>query len=158
VWAHNADAGDARATELGADGELSLGQLARMRYGKRAVLIGQSTFSGTVTSASDWGAPAHREFAEPALPGSYEELLHRTGRGALLVRSRDLVSGSVEPLFEKRRLQRAIGVVYRPDAERRRHYIYADNHWQFDAMLHVDETHAVAPLPGASEFEWAESA
>ena len=149
VWAHNAQAGDARATELGSVGQWSLGQLARMRYGKRAVLMGQSTFSGTVTIASEWGAPPHRELAGPALPGSYEELLHRTGLGSFLLRSRDLVAGSVDQLFEKRFLQRAIGVVYRPETERRSHYFYADSHRQFDAVLHSDETRAVEPLCAA---------
>lgn len=79
VWEHNSHIGDARATELGRSGELSVGQLVRERYDREAVLIGFSTYSGMVTAASDWGAPAERKRVRPALSGSYEALFHAVG-------------------------------------------------------------------------------
>src|SRR5579872_1527242 len=79
VWAHNSHLGDARATEMGQRGELNLGQLVRQRYEKDAVLVGFTTYHGTVTAASGWDGPAERKHVRPALPGSYESLFHETG-------------------------------------------------------------------------------
>ena len=84
VWAHNSHVGDARATEVSADGQLTLGQLVRQRFGGQARLIGLTTYTGTVTAASDWGGVAERKAVRPALNGSIEELLHETGRTAFL--------------------------------------------------------------------------
>ena len=88
VWAHNSHVGDARATEVCADGQLTLGQLVRQRYGDQSRLIGFSTYGGTVTAASEWGGIAERKAVRPALNGSIEELLHETGRSAFLVSAR----------------------------------------------------------------------
>src|SRR5260221_6072237 len=79
VWAHNSHVGDARATSMGSEGELNVGQLVRERHGREAVLVGFSTYTGTVTAASDWGAPMERKRVRPALPGSYEALFYQTG-------------------------------------------------------------------------------
>jgi erythromycin esterase-like protein len=144
VWAHNSHLGDARATEMGEAGELNLGQLVRQRFGAEAMLIGFSTFEGTVTAAAEWGAPAERKRVRPALPQSYEALLHSTGLARLLLMLGDdneAVAG-----LRARRLERAIGVIYRPDSERISHYFEARLPEQFDALIHIDHTRAVEPL------------
>src|SRR5205823_5096227 len=79
VWEHNSHVGDARATETGARGELTLGQLARQRYGPETAICGFTTYSGTLTAASDWDAPSERKQVRPALEGSYEAKFHATG-------------------------------------------------------------------------------
>lgn len=143
VWAHNSHIGDARATEMGSRGEFNIGQLVRERYGQLAVNIGFTTYTGTVTAAWDWDEPGQRRRVRPALPGSYESLLHDTGLPAFLLKfdNEDLANELRRP-----RLERAIGVVYRPDTERVSHYFVASLPDQFDAVLHFDETNAVEPL------------
>jgi erythromycin esterase-like protein len=154
LWAHNSHLGDARATEMGSAGELNVGQLVRERYGKEAVLAGFSTYEGTVTAASSWGGPAERKRVRPALPDSYEALLHETGIPDFLLNLRDggsAAAGLREPLLE-----RAIGVIYKPETERVSHYFHARLTEQFDAVLHFDRTRAVEPLERASEWESGE--
>jgi erythromycin esterase-like protein len=147
VWEHNSHIGDARATELGQAGELNVGQLVRQRHGSDAALVGFSTYTGTVTAASDWGGAAERKTVRRALPGSWEELFHRTG----VPRFR------IDPaMLEGERLQRAIGVVYIPQTERISHYFHARIAAQFDTVLHIDETHAVEPLERTSQWEAGE--
>jgi erythromycin esterase-like protein/adenine/guanine phosphoribosyltransferase-like PRPP-binding protein len=154
VWAHNSHLGDARATEMGERGELNVGQLVRQRYGRDAVLVGFTTHHGTVTAASDWGGTAERKRVRPALPGSYEWLLHTAypARFLLLLQSGDAV---VERLRNPR-LERAIGVIYRPDTERASHYFRARLSDQFDVVLHFDETRAVEPLEVTVEWQAGE--
>ena len=142
VWAHNSHLGDARATEMGRSGELNLGQLVRERHGREAFLIGFSTFTGTVTAASDWDGPAERKQVRPALPGSYESLFHEMGGPNFLL---DLGAGE-DLALQRPKLQRAIGVIYRPETERHSHYFHASLPRQFDALLHYDVTRAVEPL------------
>jgi erythromycin esterase-like protein len=151
VWEHNSHVGDARATELGRGGEWTVGQLSRERFGADAVLVGFSTYTGTVTAASDWGVPAERKQVRPALPGSWEALLHTTGLANFLLPFRDEEWWS-ESLSQPR-LERAIGVVYRPDTERVSHYFEAQLPRQFDAVIHWDETHAVEPLDRAPGWD-----
>jgi erythromycin esterase-like protein/predicted phosphoribosyltransferase len=148
VWAHNSHVGDARATEVWADGQLTLGQLVRQRYGDESRLIGFSTYSGTVTAASEWGSVAERKAVRPALNGSIEELLHETGRSAFLV-SAHISPEAAEPLSVVR-LGRAIGVIYRPETERQSHYYHVRPADQFDAMIHIDRTRALEPLEPTS--------
>lgn len=148
VWAHNSHVGDARATEVWADGQLTLGQLVRERYGDDARLIGLSTYSGTVTAASDWGGIAERKAVRPALDGSVEELLHQVGASPVLVSAR-LNPDAAPPLGDVR-LGRAIGVIYRPETERQSHYFHVRPADQFDAMIHIDKTRAVEPLEPTS--------
>ena len=145
VWEHNSHVGDARATELGQAGELNVGQLVRERVGRDALLVGFTTYSGTVTAASDWGGPAERKQVRAALGGSWEELLHNTGVPRFLVAD---MAG-----LGTRRLERAIGVVYRPQTERISHYFHARLAPQFDAVVHIDETRAVEPLERTSAWE-----
>ncbi|OBS01797.1 hypothetical protein BHQ23_21535 [Mycobacterium gordonae] len=148
VWAHNSHVGDATATEVWADGQLTLGQLARQRYGHEARLIGLSTYSGTVTAASEWGGIAERKAVRPALPGSVEDLFHQSGRDAFLVSAR-VDDKAAEPLSAVR-LGRAIGVIYQPATERQSHYFHVRPADQFDAMIHIDTTRALEPLETTS--------
>jgi erythromycin esterase-like protein len=140
VWEHNSHVGDARATQMGASGELNVGQLARAAWGDQCALVGFTTDHGAVTAASDWGRPAERKRVRPALPGSYEHLFHQAGpeRFSLPVRHAGALR---EP-----RLERAIGVVYRPQTERTSHWFHASLAQQFDAVVHFDATTAVEPL------------
>lgn len=142
VWAHNSHLGDARATEMGERGELNLGQLLRERHGRDIVSIGFTTYEGTVTAASDWDADAERKVVRPALDGSVEFLLHAVGlhQFALFMHDQQL-GGFLTPLLE-----RAIGVIYRPQTERQSHYFNARVSEQFDALIHIDRTTALVPL------------
>jgi erythromycin esterase-like protein len=154
VWAHNSHLGDARATEMGGRGELNIGQLARERYGADAALVGFTTYSGTVTAASNWGGPAERKRVRPALPGSYEALFHETGQERFLLTLRN--DAQAAESLRPPRLERAIGVIYSPQTERVSHYFNARLPDQFDAALHFDQTRAVEPLERTSEWDEGE--
>ena len=155
VWAHNSHIGDARYTEMGAArGELNIGQLCRERFGRGAALIGLGTHSGTVMAASDWDEPTEVKTIRPSRPDSYEALCHDTGINRFLV---DLRPGHNEPLraaLREPRLERYIGVIYRPDIERMSHYSQASLPEQYDGFVWFDETRAVTPLP--TEFQAGE--
>ncbi|HEY3025560.1 MAG TPA: erythromycin esterase family protein [Pyrinomonadaceae bacterium] len=154
VWEHNSHLGDARATEMGERGELNVGQLVRERHGSNVVLIGLSTYSGTVTAASDWDAPAERKHVRPALNDSYEALFHEVGIPRFQI---SLLEGSpLASALNEPRLERAIGVIYRPETERQSHYFYARLADQFDAVLHFDQTRAVEPLERTPEWNMEE--
>lgn len=157
VWAHNSHVGNARATELGSEGETNIGELACERHPRETVLIGFSTYAGTVTAASDWGGPAERKRVQTALPGSYEELFHRTGQAGLSVRMRDFATEELRGLLDEPRLQRAIGVVYKPETERLSHYYHAQLGRQFDAMIHIDRTRALEPLERTTGWQRGEA-
>ena len=143
VWAHNSHVGDARATEMSHRGERNIGQLTRERHGKGAVRIGFTTYDGTVTAASNWDAPAERKTVRPALANSYEALFYEVDCPAFFLLLRD--KAAIEVLDEPR-LERAIGVIYLPETERRSHYFYSRIAHQFDAVIHFDRTRAVEPL------------
>ena len=148
VWAHNSHIGNAAFTEMGqVRDELNIGQLVKERFGDRARLIGFGTHAGTVAAASDWDEPMAVMKVRPALDGSYERLCHDSGvaRFLLDLRERELR----EPLMEAR-LERFIGVIYRPETERWSHYAQAVLPLQFDAWTWFDETEAVTPLAGAA--------
>jgi erythromycin esterase-like protein len=151
VWEHNSHIGDARATELGVHGELNVGELVRSRWPDDCLLVGFTTYAGRVTAASEWGGPAERKHVRPALPGSYEALLHRTGRHFLLPMQppvTDLLAGPM--------LERAIGVIYRPHTERASHWFHAHLPQQFDAVVHIDQSTAVEPLERTSRWDRGE--
>jgi erythromycin esterase-like protein len=154
VWEHNSHLGDARATEMGQRGELNVGQLVREKYGNEAVLVGFTTHHGSVTVASDWGKSAERKRVRPALAGSYEALFHTAGRDRFLLILND--SDAMAQQLGAPRLERAIGVIYRPETERQSHYFRARLAEQFDAVLHFDETRAVKPLETTEEWEAGE--
>jgi erythromycin esterase-like protein len=147
VWEHNSHLGDNRATEVGHAGQLNVGQLMRERHQADTLLVGFTTYTGTVTAASDWDGPAERKQVRRALPGSWEELFHEQGVPAFLLDTADV---------RGRRLERAIGVVYRPETERISHYFNARLADQFDAVIHLDETHALEPLERTSQWERGE--
>jgi erythromycin esterase-like protein/predicted phosphoribosyltransferase len=154
VWAHNSHLGDARATQMGQRGELNVGQLVRERYGRDAVLVGFTTHHGTVTAASDWGGPAERKRVRPALAGSYEAMFHAAQPTRFLLTWRE--ADTVTEGLRDAKLERAIGVIYRPETERMSHYFRARLPDQFDAVLHFDETRAVEPLERTAEWEAGE--
>lgn len=148
VWAHNSHIGDARYTEMGAArGELNIGQLCRERFGQDAALIGFGTHAGSVLAASDWDAPAEVKAVRPSRPDSFEALFHDMGIARYLV---DLRTGHNETLrddLRTPRLERYIGVIYRPESERMSHYGHASLSDQYDGFVWFDETRAVTPLP-----------
>lgn len=154
VWEHNSHLGDARATEMGRRGELNVGQLSREKYADDAVLIGFTTHRGTVTAASDWGGSAECKRVRPALAGSYEALFHASGRDRFLLIMDD--SDVLARQLGVPRLERAIGVIYRPGTERQSHYFQARLPDQFDAVVHFDETRAVKPLETTEVWEAGE--
>ncbi|MFI9575197.1 erythromycin esterase family protein [Microbispora rosea] len=155
VWAHNSHLGDSRATEMGARGELNLGRLVREHNRGDCRLIGFTTFAGTVTAADDWGRPAERKIVRPALPGSVEELFHEAGNKEFLVGLTR--SAGAADLLRGARLERAIGVVYRPGTERQSHYFQTRLSDQFDAVIHIDETGALEPLERTARWERGEA-
>jgi erythromycin esterase-like protein len=143
VWAHNSHLGDARATEMASRGELNLGQLAREAFPRETMLAGFTTYTGTVMAADDWDGEGEVKTVRPGMSGSYEEFLHRARSGDYVI----LEPGSLPEEL----LERAIGVIYRPETERWSHYFEARIAEQFDAVIHIDRTRAVDPLPVTSE-------
>jgi erythromycin esterase-like protein len=150
VWAHNSHLGDARATAMGERGEWNLGQLARERFGAECRNIGFTTHAGTVTAASGWDEPPVCMRVRPALGGSWERLFHETAVASFVLDTR---LPGVRAALGTPRLERAIGVIYRPDTERQSHYFNAALPAQFDAVIHVDETRALVPLETWSRHE-----
>jgi erythromycin esterase-like protein len=148
VWAHNSHIGDASKTEMGlVRDELNLGQLCREHFGDQAALIGFGTHTGTVACATDWDAPMAVKRVNPSRPDSYERLAHDSGEPRFLL---DLRAGVHDPLRRRLlepRLERFIGVIYRPETERWSHYVECSLPQQFDAYVWFDETTAVTPLP-----------
>ena len=161
VWAHNSHLGDARATDMGRSGEWNVGQLVRERHPGAAALVGFTTYTGTVTAASDWGGPPERKRVRPALAGTYEAFFHDSlckrlqTKEFLMVREEGDRRASMDELRGPR-LERAIGVIYRPETERLSHYFRARLPEQFDAVIHVDETRAVEPLEREAMWETGE--
>jgi protein-L-isoaspartate(D-aspartate) O-methyltransferase len=145
VWAHNSHVGDANATEMSQRGEHNLGQLCKDRFGRGAYSIGFGTDSGTVAAASDWDGPMQIKAVRPAIEDSYERLCHESGAPRFLLPLRDGAAAAVQGL-SKARLERAIGVIYRPETERASHYFRAVLPEQFDEYVWFDRTEAVTPL------------
>lgn len=143
VWAHNSHVGDARATEMGERGEVNIGQLVREQH-TDTYSIGFSSYEGTVTAASNWDEPAQCKKIVPALPGSYEELFHQLQYKNFILN----LTGNedLDHWLKIPRLQRAIGVIYRPETERQSHYFFTHLPYQFDTIIHLDRTTAVQPL------------
>ncbi len=147
VWAHNSHVGDARATEMGAArGEHNIGQLCRQNFGDAAFSIGFGTHTGTVAAATDWDGPMQIKRVRPSHPSSYERLCHDGGVPAFLLALRYPARDAVREELAAPRLERAIGVIYRPETELQSHYFQAALPWQFDAYVWFDETHAVDAL------------
>lgn len=144
VWAHNSHLGDARATDMSARGEWNVGQLVREKFGEEnARLIGFTTYAGTVTATSNWDEPAQLKRVNRGLEGSFENIFHQTEIPLFFLNLRD---EQVKEALNKPLLERAIGVIYRPETERLSHYFYADLPNQFDGVIHFDATRGVEPL------------
>jgi erythromycin esterase-like protein len=154
VWAHNSHVGNAAATEMSKRGELNIGQMVRRNYKDKSLLIGFSTCRGTVTAASQWDAPYQRKKVREPIYGSYEEIFHHVNHKKFLLNLMDN-NEAIDLLIEPK-LQRAIGVIYRPDSERYSHYFNSCLPEQFDFLLHYDDTHAVEPLGATTRWHKGE--
>jgi len=149
VWAHNSHVGDAAATEMSVHGETNIGSLCREEFGEGAYSIGFGTDNGTVAAASDWGSPMEIKDIVPSRAGSYEKLFHNVGLPGFLLGLRHLSSSSLRAALAKPRLERAIGVLYRPETELASHYFRAVLPKQFDEYIWIDTTQAVHPFETA---------
>jgi protein-L-isoaspartate(D-aspartate) O-methyltransferase len=147
VWAHNSHLGDARATEMAARGELNVGSLCRERFGDQVFAVGFGTNVGTVAAASAWDEPMEVMSLRPARPESYERLFHDAGVPACLLPLRHPRRDAARTELCEPRLERAVGVVYRPDTELQSHYFQAILPRQFDEYVWFDRTTAITPLP-----------
>jgi erythromycin esterase len=151
VWAHNTHVGDARYTDMKERGELNLGQLVRERHPQGAVfLVGFSSHRGSVIAAEEWDAPMQAMQVPPGRTGSFEDVLHRVGNRDSLVLTSELPA--TKELLEPRG-HRAIGVVYRPEYERYGNYVSSVLPFRYDALLHIDQSHALSPLHMAERQE-----
>lgn len=148
VWEHNSHVGDAAATEMKARGEHNIGELCRKKYGDAVYIVGFGTDHGTVAAASDWDEPMEVMQVRPARPDSYERICHEASRPAFTVALRTPKHPALRDELAEARLERAIGVVYRPDTERQSHYFHAVLPEQFDEYIWFDETRAVTPIEG----------
>lgn len=154
VWAHNSHVGDASATSMGRRGEVNVGSLVRRRHGSRAVLVGFTTYNGTVTAASEWHRPEERKWVRDARPDSYEGFFHELREPAFFLSLRE--HRPHLPGLPESMLERAIGVVYKPETELVSHYFRASILQQFDAVFHYDRTRAVEPLERSARWEAGE--
>lgn len=146
VWEHNSHLGDAAATAMGGGGQTNVGHLCRTRYGSSAYLIGQGTDHGTVAAASNWDEPVGIMQVRAGYPGSYESLCHDSRVGAFLLALREPRKPDVRVELAVSRLERAIGVIYRPETELASHYFHANLVRQFDEFIWFDHTRAVSPI------------
>jgi protein-L-isoaspartate(D-aspartate) O-methyltransferase len=149
VWAHNSHIGDSAATEMALRGEHNIGHLCRQEFGDSAYLVGFGTNSGTVAAASDWDGPMEIKKVQPALPKSYERLCHASGHPRFMLGLRNRAELTSTQGLGKPQLERAIGVVYRPETERASHYFQAILPRQFDEYVWFDDTRAVTPFETA---------
>ncbi|KAL1917547.1 uncharacterized protein VTP21DRAFT_3940 [Calcarisporiella thermophila] len=158
VWAHNSHVGDARYTEMGQRrGEINVGQLLREQFPGEVFNIGFSTYTGTVMAADEWDSPGQVKMVNPGRSDSWEGLLHeaavKLGQPNFMLKFTGPENARLAKVFARTRLQRAIGVIYRPDTERWSHYFFAQPARQFDVILHLDETSAVLPVEDISHPE-----
>ena len=150
IWAHNSHVGDARATEMSERGEVNIGQLVREQH-TDTYSIGFSTHDGFVTAATDWDTPAFRRAIVPGFSESYEELFHHVSYKNFILNLRG--NETLDHYLNTPRLQRAIGVIYRPETERLSHYYFTHLPYQFDSIIHFDKTTAVQPLNVNAEWK-----
>jgi protein-L-isoaspartate(D-aspartate) O-methyltransferase len=146
IWEHNSHIGDARATQMSARGEFNIGQLVRQHYADAAYLIGFGTDHGTVAAASEWGGPMEVKQVQPAHMDSYERVCHEVNTDNFLLPLRQPLQDITRTKLLTERLERAIGVIYRPETELQSHYFYASLPRQFDEYIWFDESSAVNPL------------
>lgn len=155
VWAHNSHIGNAAATEMGWKGQFNIGQLCRSAYGRDVVLIGMSTDRGQVAAADDWDGEMRIKTVLPSRADSWEHQFVEAGVAASLTDWRDPQRETLRQALCEPLLERAIGVIYRPESERSSHYFQAVLAEQFDAMVWIEQTHAVTALhlPKSQELE-----
>jgi protein-L-isoaspartate(D-aspartate) O-methyltransferase len=146
IWEHNSHLGNAAATEMGVGGQTNVGQLCRQRFGNSAYLIGQGTDHGTVAAAANWDEPVEFMSVRNGYPGSYENLFHDSGVEAFCLHLREPRNADLRAEMDVSRLERAIGVVYRPQTELASHYFHALLSHQFDEFIWFDHTKAVRPI------------
>ena len=149
VWAHNSHVGNAAATEMSMRGEINIGQLCREEFGDSVYSIGFGTDNGTVAAASDWDGPMGFKKVQPSQRGSYEKLFHDVGLPGFFLGLRDIESQSLKDALSKPRIQRAIGVIYRPETELASHYFQTVLPQQFDEYVWIDSTESVQPFETA---------
>lgn len=145
VWAHNSHIGNAAATSMGWGGEFNIGELCRTAYGRAAVLIGMATDRGEVAAADNWDEPMQVKQIIPSRPDSWEQLFLRAGVPVSLTDWRN-DQDELRRALAQPRLERAIGVIYRPLTERQSHYFRAILAEQFDALIWIEQTAAVTPI------------
>jgi erythromycin esterase-like protein len=151
IWAHNSHLGNASATDATERGEFNVGQLVREKYGQQVYGIGFSTYTGSVTASTDWGgAPEHKSL-NPGLSGSYEALFHQVQIPCFMVTLRG--DNATAAGLREQRLERAVGVIYRPDTELWSHYFHARLADQFDALIYFDQTRGVVPLEQGDQWK-----
>lgn len=146
LWAHNSHLGDASETDMLMRGQHNIGQLCRESFGDKAYLIGFGTHRGSVAAATEWGGPVEFKSVQPSLPDSWERVAHDSRLPAFLLGMRNPRSRELKNVLQQQRLERAIGVIYRPESERLSHYFNARLGKQFDEYIWFDESHAVRPL------------
>ncbi|MGB9143254.1 MAG: protein-L-isoaspartate(D-aspartate) O-methyltransferase [Aestuariivirga sp.] len=146
IWAHNSHVGNAAATEMSAQGETNIGELCQKEFGDRSYAIGFGTHGGRVAAASNWGGPMEIKAVQPSHRNSYERLFHDTGVPRFMLPMRAELPNDARAVLMKPRLERAIGVIYRPDTELASHYFQAVLPKQFDEFIWFDETSAVSPF------------
>jgi protein-L-isoaspartate(D-aspartate) O-methyltransferase len=146
VWAHNSHIGNAGATEMSARGETNIGELCRKEFGDKLYSVGFGTHTGRVAAASDWGGSLERKFVQPSHSDSYERLFHDTKISRFFLPLRERDAPNVKSALMKPRLERAIGVIYRPETELASHYFQAVLPEQFDEYIWFDETSPVTPF------------
>ena len=149
VWAHNSHVGDASATSMAARGEWNLGELCRERFGDASIRLGFGTDRGVVAAASYWGGPMQRKAVRPSHAHSFERICHDAAIPAFALSFREPKKQELRTEFCHETLQRAIGVIYRPETEMQSHYLHAALARQFDEYVWFDVTTAIEPLQAA---------
>ena len=162
VWAHNSHIGDARyvfagtkrEAELGVSRELNIGQLIKENFGDDCMLIGQLTYDGAVTCANDWDGPRQIKTVRPGLAGSWEEMFKivstKIGKLGFGLNLHDEETRRVVAQADRFRLNRCIGVIYRPETERLSHYFFSDLFHQFDFVVFFSRTCGVVAVDSHS--------
>lgn len=157
VWAHNSHLGNAAATEMARRGEFNVGQLVKEAFGEASYAVGFGTHTGTVAAASNWGEEVEIKHVRPSHPRSYERLCHESGiPNFFLPLHERYADPEVRHELMDPRLERAIGVIYRPETELQSHYFSAVLPQQFDEYIWFDESEAVVPLAGSRAPELPE--
>ena len=150
IWAHNSHIGDASATEMNVIGASSIsGSSAVSASARSSYHMGFGTNDGTVAAASSWDAPMQVMAVCPAHPQSYERLFHLTNVLGFLLPLRSKAGSDLGDRLSAPRLERAIGVVYRPESELASHYFEAVLPRQFDEYIWFDRTRAIKPFATA---------